>query len=240
MGDSGQLVEAEYAAIDLAVEGIAGDAAVCADIILSHSHLGQNLFQRGTKLCGCGLNVSRMAHIASEAREKQLRIVPFGTYRVLFGCNMSHMATGKKKPTVESKALSIAIRRAMATREMKTPGLAEASSIPYGTMRKILELNTVADYEQLRRIAIALNIPLSEIVADAERLAGDPEIREDYDRSDPVSSVRDDTDNERPPESDEEVARRALSSIMDLAAKHDDTEAEQEAYEDCPNVPKEQ
>lgn len=106
---------------------------------------------------------------------------------MLFGCTVSHMATGKKQPTVESKALSIAIRRAMATREMKTPGLAEASAIPYGTMRKILELNTVADYEQLRRIAIALHIPLSEIVADAERLSKDPGVREDYESADIVS-----------------------------------------------------
>lgn len=97
------------------------------------------------------------------------------------------MATGKKQPTVESKALSIAIRRAMATREMKTPGLAEASAIPYGTMRKILELNTVADYEQLRRIAIALHIPLSEIVADAERLSKDHGVREDYESTDSES-----------------------------------------------------
>ncbi|WP_236023760.1 helix-turn-helix domain-containing protein [Bifidobacterium miconis] len=148
------------------------------------------------------------------------------------------MATGKKKPTVESKALSIAIRRAMATREMKTPGLAEASAIPYGTMRKILELNTVADYEQLRRIAIALNIPLSEIVADAERLSTDPGIQEDYARtssptdSSPVSD--DDADGERSPDSDEAVTKRALGRLMDLAAKHGDTEAEQEAYEELP------
>lgn len=99
---------------------------------------------------------------------------------MLFGSNVSHMATGSKKPTVESKALSIAIKRAMATRDLKTPGLASASTIPYGTLRKILELNTVADYEQLRKIAIALNIPLSEIVEDAERLASDPGVVDDF------------------------------------------------------------
>lgn len=99
---------------------------------------------------------------------------------MLFGSNVSHMATGSKKPTVESKALSIAIKRAMATRDLKTPGLAIASTIPYGTLRKILELNTVADYEQLRKIAIALNIPLSEIVADAERLASDQGVIDDF------------------------------------------------------------
>lgn len=71
----------------------------------------------------------------------------------------------------------------MATRDLKTPGLAKAAAVPYGTMRKILELNTVADYEQLRRIAIALSIPLSDIVADAERLVEDPGVRDDYERA---------------------------------------------------------
>lgn len=93
---------------------------------------------------------------------------------------MPYMAAGSRKTTVESKALSIAIKRAMAIRGLKTPGLAKASSIPYGTLRKILELNTVADYEQLRKIAIALGVQLSAIVADSEKLVKDPGIVEDY------------------------------------------------------------
>ena len=86
------------------------------------------------------------------------------------------MATGKKIPTIESKALSIAIKRAMATREIKGPALAEKSGVPYSTLRKIFDLNTVADYEQLQKIAAALRMPLSQIVADSERLAEDPDI----------------------------------------------------------------
>lgn len=86
------------------------------------------------------------------------------------------MATGKKVPTIESKALTIAIKRAMATRSVKVPGLAKASGIPYGTLRKILELNTVADYEQMAKIADALHMPLSKIIEDAESLATDPDI----------------------------------------------------------------
>lgn len=86
------------------------------------------------------------------------------------------MPSGKKIPTVESKALSIAIKRAMVTRNLKVPGLAKASGIPYGTLRRILELNTVADYEQMNKIADALRIPLSKLVEDAERLASDPDI----------------------------------------------------------------
>lgn len=54
--------------------------------------------------------------------------------------------------------------------------LAETSGVPYGTLRRILELNTVADYEQLQKIAVALRMPLSQIIADSERLAKDPDI----------------------------------------------------------------
>ncbi len=89
---------------------------------------------------------------------------------------MCYMATGKKTPTIESKALTIAIKRAMATRSVKVPGLAKTSGIPYGTLRKILELNTVADYEQMAKIADALHMPLSKIIEDAEKLATDPDI----------------------------------------------------------------
>ncbi|MDU2421436.1 MAG: XRE family transcriptional regulator [Bifidobacterium scardovii] len=114
------------------------------------------------------------------------------------------MATGSKKPTVESKALSIAIKRAMATRDLKTPGLASASTIPYGTLRKILELNTVADYEQLRKIAVALNIPLSEIVEDAERLASDPGVVDDFRESASSDTSKSPVVDEQSPEANHE------------------------------------
>jgi len=129
---------------------------------------------------------------------------------VLFGSNVSHMATGSKKPTVESKALSIAIKRAMATRDLKTPGLASASTIPYGTLRKILELNTVADYEQLRKIAVALNIPLSEIVEDAERLASDPGVVDDFRES--ASS-----DTSKSPVDGMDDGERLIAEAVDIA-----------------------
>ena len=69
----------------------------------------------------------------------------------------------------------------MAARDIKTPALAKESGVPYGTLRRILELNTVADYEQLQKIATALRMPLSRIIADAERLAQDPEIQAESD-----------------------------------------------------------
>ena len=93
------------------------------------------------------------------------------------------MATGKKIPTIESKALSIAIKRAMATREIKGPALAAKSGVPYSTLRKIFDLNTVADYEQLHRIADALKMPLSQIITDADELSKDPEVISDCETS---------------------------------------------------------
>lgn len=61
-------------------------------------------------------------------------------------------------------------------KNLKVPGLAKLSNIPYGTSRRILELNTVADYEQMSKIAEALHIPLSKNAEDAENLASDSEI----------------------------------------------------------------
>lgn len=90
------------------------------------------------------------------------------------------MATGRRTPTIESKALSIAIKRAMAMRDIKTPALAEESGVPKSTLRKVLELNSVADYEQLRRLAKALRMPLSKIIDDAEKIVDDPDVITDY------------------------------------------------------------
>ena len=83
------------------------------------------------------------------------------------------MARGTKIPTIESKALSIAIKRAMTTRDMRGPALADASGVPYGTLRKILELNTVAD-------STALRTPLAQIIADADELSKDPDVISDF------------------------------------------------------------
>lgn len=127
---------------------------------------------------------------------------------------MPYMAAGSRKTTVESKALSIAIKRAMAIRGLKTPGLAKASSIPYGTLRKILELNTVADYEQLRKIAIALGVSLSVIVADSEKLVKDPGIVEDYlDSIKPEPSAKPESSaSSVPPSADSGSAQSASSA----------------------------
>lgn len=109
---------------------------------------------------------------------------------------MTHMPTGKKTATIESKTLSIAIKRAMAVRNIKTRALADESGVPYGTLRRILELNTVADYEQLRKLADALRMPLSSIIADAERLTKDAGVIEDYQDSAATPPVPADIDDE--------------------------------------------
>lgn len=83
---------------------------------------------------------------------------------------MFHMGTKSRKISIESEALAKAIKRAMVTRGMSTPALAKSSGVPYATLRKILELNSVADYEQIRKIADALMMSAWRIVEDAETL----------------------------------------------------------------------
>ncbi|RYQ37203.1 helix-turn-helix domain-containing protein [Bifidobacterium pseudolongum] len=160
------------------------------------------------------------------------------------------MASAKKIPTIESKALSIAIKRAMVTRDMKVPALAKESGVPYGTLRKLLELNSVADYEQLRRIAEALRMPLSEIIEDAENLAEDPDViadwREENDLPAAGAAIDEDvalvsaTNDSMVPDmsgwSADEQAAYAASHMdqFDIAAKKGDLEREQEAFEEQP------
>lgn len=143
----------------------------------------------------------------------------------------------------------------MAVRDIKTPALAKESGVPYGTLRRILELNSVADYEQLRRIAEALRMPLSEIVQDAENLAEDPDVIADYRHengldapaksasaasADASAALADThTADDVPDMSDwsaDEQAAYIADHIdqFDVAAKHGDIEREQIAYEDLP------
>lgn len=90
------------------------------------------------------------------------------------------MASTAKIPTISSKSLTVAIKRAMALRDMRPRELAKASGVPFGTLRRILELNTVADYEQLSKIADALRLPVSQIVHDAEDLCKDKDFIADW------------------------------------------------------------
>ncbi len=135
-------------------------------------------------------------------------------------------------------------------REIKTPALAKESGVPYGTLRRILELNSVADYEQLRRIAEALRMPLSEIIEDAENLAEDPDVIADWREENglPTVDAATDEDASRASAADDamvpdmsgwtvdEQADYVASHLdqFDIAAKRGDLEREQEAFEELP------
>lgn len=138
----------------------------------------------------------------------------------------------------------------MVTRDMKAPALAKESGVPYGTLRKLLELNSVADYEQLRRIAEALRMPLSEIIEDAENLAEDPDVIADWREENNlpaagaaidedvalVSATNDSMVPDMSGWSADEQAAYAASHMdqFDIAAKKGDLEREQEAFEEQP------
>ena len=133
------------------------------------------------------------------------------------------MASTTKIPTIRSKSLTVAIRRGMALRDMRPRELAEESGVPYGTLRRILELNTVADYEQLSKIARALRIPLSGIVTDAEELCEDADFVRDYQEE----TLRDSADDVR-----KALALKHMQSGLALAAyesEHKDAYSEGDA-----------
>lgn len=133
----------------------------------------------------CGLRHCRSRHGSSRSPTPRSprSARPIWNFPVPVGTKIFCMARGTKIPTIDSKALSIAIKRAMTTRDMRGPALADALGVPYGTLRKILELNTVADYEQLQRISTALRTSLAQIIADADELSKDPEVISDFETS---------------------------------------------------------
>lgn len=106
----------------------------------------------------------------------------------------------------------------MTLRDIKPRELAAESGVPFGTLRRILELNTVADYEQLSKIAEALRLPLSNIIIDAESLCDDADFVSDYQaekRSDDTSRSNGiaKQDDER-----RTLALQHMKSGLDLAA----------------------
>ncbi|RGW09883.1 hypothetical protein DWV92_04595 [Bifidobacterium pseudolongum] len=114
----------------------------------------------------------------------------------------------------------------------------------------MLELNSVADYEQLRRIAEALRMPLSEIIEDAENLAEDPDVIADWREEnglptfdaaiDEDAALASAVDDSAVPDmsgwSADEQAAYVASHMdqFDVAAKRGDIKREQTEYEDLP------
>lgn len=87
---------------------------------------------------------------------------------------MSHM----KQKLLEQKHLGVAIKQVLAEVDMTQIALADRSGIPRNTLNRKINVG-IFNFDELRRIACAVNRPLSSIVASAERLdsAEDPSQR---------------------------------------------------------------
>ena len=81
------------------------------------------------------------------------------------------MGTNKREITPYSMALAKAIESYGAEAGIRNPALAEKSGVPLSTLRKILKLQSVADFEQMRKLADALGIKVSDLVSRAESIA---------------------------------------------------------------------
>ena len=78
---------------------------------------------------------------------------------------MSHM----KQKLLEQKHLGVAIKQVLAEVDMTQIALADRSGIPRNTLTRKINVG-IFNFDELRRIACAVNRPLSSIVASAERL----------------------------------------------------------------------
>lgn len=81
------------------------------------------------------------------------------------------MGTNGRKIGPYSEALKRAIESYEAEIGIKTPELSKRSGIPLSTLRKILTMKSVADFEQTQLIATALGIRASQLMARAEDIA---------------------------------------------------------------------
>ena len=75
------------------------------------------------------------------------------------------MGTNKREITPYSMALAKAIESYGAEAGIRNPALAEKSGVPLST------LQSVADFEQMRKLADALGIKVSDLVSRAESIA---------------------------------------------------------------------
>lgn len=78
---------------------------------------------------------------------------------------MSHM----KQKLLEQKHLGVAIKQVLAEVDMTQIALADRSGIPRNTLNRKINVG-IFNFDELRRIACAVNRPLSSIVASVERL----------------------------------------------------------------------
>ncbi|MDU3738472.1 helix-turn-helix transcriptional regulator [Bifidobacterium longum] len=74
-----------------------------------------------------------------------------------------------KQKLLEQKHLGVAIKQVLAEVDMTQIALADRSGIPRNTLNRKINVG-IFNFDELRRIACAVNRPLSSIVASAERL----------------------------------------------------------------------
>lgn len=80
------------------------------------------------------------------------------------------MGQNDRKAGAATKALASAIREAQGRRDMSTAELSRRSSVPLSTLRKIRTGEQPIDMEELGKIAAAVGVGASSLVARAEHL----------------------------------------------------------------------
>lgn len=83
---------------------------------------------------------------------------------------MSYMGQNRRLASKATKALAEAIREAQGAVNVSTAELSRRSEIPYSTLRKIRLGGQPIDYEELRRIAGGLRLPVADIARRAEEI----------------------------------------------------------------------
>ncbi len=87
---------------------------------------------------------------------------------VYVGGILRHMARNDREAGPATAALAAAIREVQGARDVSTAELSRRSSVPYSTLRKIRSGDQPIDWEELTKIAKALEIRISELAARTE------------------------------------------------------------------------
>jgi transcriptional regulator with XRE-family HTH domain len=84
------------------------------------------------------------------------------------------MPTGSKDHEDDfNEALMMVIRAKMGVQKMRTADLARTTDIPRSTLSRIVNGQRLPDLKQVRLIAIALEIPMAQLIGEADEvLAG--------------------------------------------------------------------
>lgn len=83
---------------------------------------------------------------------------------------MFHMGTNARSADAATAALAAAIRAEMGRKRVMGSQLARESGVPISTLRKTLKGERAIDYEELSKIAAALRVRASTLVAESESI----------------------------------------------------------------------